>query len=72
MRREPPVIELLYRRYVTILRGSSAFEQKYIGSALGGGGEGGLGLRSPNIGGNLHSESLNPGEKRDLRHTPWF
>lgn len=39
------------------------FNKKDIGSALRGGGGGGLGLRSPNIGGKLHSESLNPGGK---------
>lgn len=43
MRGEPPVIELLYRRYITILRGSSAFEQNNIGSALGVEGKGAWG-----------------------------
>lgn len=50
MSREPLVTELLYRRFIAILKDNSsacsAFEQKGVGCVLGGGGEGGLGQRS--------------------------
>lgn len=50
MSREPPVTELLYRRFTAILQDNcspcSALEQKGVGCVLGGGGEGGLGRRS--------------------------
>jgi len=71
MRGEPPVIELLYRRYIAISKDNgspcSAFEQKDKGSALGGGMEGGSGLRNPNIEEKFHSESLNLMEKERFK-----